>query len=121
MHVGTHGNLEFLPGKAVGLSRRLLPGYLHRHHSSSLHLQRRQSAGRNHCQAAQLRRLVDHMQTVMTHSGLYGELMEVDRTSCGEYETAPRSSDGGRAHALELRHPWPPGRRSMLAKRDSKA
>jgi len=56
IHVGTHGNLEFLPGKGVGLSKNCYPDICIWHHTPSLHLQRRQPARGDGCQAPQLRR-----------------------------------------------------------------
>lgn len=99
VHVGTHGNLEFLPGKGVGLSESCLPD-LAIHELPHLYIYNSDNppegtiAKRRSCAT-----LVDHMQTVMTQSGLYDELEELGRF-LGEYEQA-KISDPGRAHALE--------------------
>jgi cobaltochelatase CobN len=98
VHVGTHGNVEFLPGKGVGLSADCYPDitvgtipHLYIYNADNPPegtIAKRRS---NAC-------LVDHMQTVLTGSGLYDELEEVDRL-LGEYETA--KYDPARSHALE--------------------
>jgi len=98
VHVGTHGNLEFLPGKGVGLSEECFPdiasGTL-----PCLYIYNADNppegtiAKRRACAT-----LVDHMQTVMTGGGLYDELEEVD-TLLGQFETA--RSDPAHAHALQ--------------------
>jgi len=99
IHVGTHGNLEFLPGKGVGLSRNCYPDICI---GTIPHLYIYNADNPPEGTIAKRRSyavLVDHMQTVMTESGLYDELLEVDRL-LGEYETAKH--DHGRSH--ELRH-----------------
>ena len=99
IHVGTHGNLEFLPGKGVGLSRNCYPDICI---GTIPHLYIYNADNPPEGTIAKRRSyatLVDHMQTVMTGSGLYNELLEVDKL-LGEYETA--KFDHGRAH--ELRH-----------------
>jgi cobaltochelatase CobN len=99
IHVGTHGNLEFLPGKGVGLSRNCYPDICI---GTVPHLYIYNADNPPEGTIAKRRSyavLVDHMQTVMTESGLYDDLLEVDRL-LGEYETAKH--DHGRSH--ELRH-----------------
>jgi cobaltochelatase CobN len=99
IHVGTHGNLEFLPGKGVGLSRNCYPDICI---GTIPHLYIYNADNPPEGTIAKRRSyavLVDHMQTVMTESGLYDELLEVDRL-LGEYETAKH--DHARSH--ELRH-----------------
>ncbi|AKB22818.1 cobaltochelatase subunit CobN [Methanosarcina sp. WH1] len=98
VHVGTHGNLEFLPGKGVGLSGDCYPDigigtipHLYIYNSDNPPegtIAKRRS----------LACLIDHMQTVMTSGGLYGSLEELDRL-LGEYEQV--KYDKGRAHALK--------------------
>jgi len=99
IHVGTHGNLEFLPGKGVGLSRNCYPdiciGTIPHLYIYNADNPPEGTVGKRRSYAV----LVDHMQTVMTESGLYDELLEVDRL-LGEYETARH--DHARSH--ELRH-----------------
>ncbi|MEW5773098.1 MAG: cobaltochelatase subunit CobN [Thermodesulfobacteriota bacterium] len=99
IHVGTHGNLEFLPGKNVGLSGACLPD-LALHTVPHLYIYNSDNPAEG---VVAKRRgyaaLVDHMQTAMTASGLYAELEEMDDL-LGQYEQA-RDSDRSRAHQLE--------------------
>ncbi len=98
VHIGTHGNLEFLPGKGVGLSGDCYPDISI---GSIPHLYIYNAGNPPEGTIAKRRALaclVDHMQTVMTSGGLYDELEELDRL-LGEYEQAKH--DRGRAHALE--------------------
>ena len=99
VHVGTHGNLEFLPGKSVALSEACVPDAVI---GTVPHLYIYNSDNPPEGTIAKRRSyavLVDHMQTVMTGSGLYGELKELeDRIS--EYNRN-KASDKFRAHALE--------------------
>jgi cobaltochelatase CobN len=98
VHVGTHGNLEFLPGKGVGLSEDCYPDigigtlpHLYIYNSDNPPegtIAKRRS----------LACLVDHMQTTMTSSGLYEGMEELDRL-LGEYEQV--KYDKGRSHALK--------------------
>jgi len=98
VHVGTHGNLEFLPGKGVGLSEDCYPDisigtipHLYIYNSDNPPegtIAKRRS----------LACLIDHMQTVMTSGGLYDNLAELDRL-LGEYEQVKH--DKGREHALK--------------------
>ncbi|MDD1685795.1 cobaltochelatase subunit CobN [Methanoregula sp.] len=98
VHVGTHGNLEFLPGKGLGLSEECFPDivagsvpYLYIYNSDNPPegtLAKRRSYAT----------LVDHMQTVMTGSGLYEGLEELENLLT-QYETA--KIDPARAHALQ--------------------
>lgn len=99
IHVGTHGNLEFLPGKGAGLSKDCYPDlgigdlpHLYIYNADNppegVIAKRRSYAA-----------LVDHMQTVMTEGGLYDELAELDRY-LEEYEKA-KIADPTRAHLLE--------------------
>ncbi len=99
VHVGTHGNLEFLPGKSVALSGSCFPDiavgdvpYLYIYNSD------------NPPEGAVAKRrsysvIVDHMQTVLTESGLYGDLKELE-DKIGEYNKT-KVSEKARAHALE--------------------
>ncbi|HEX3019436.1 MAG TPA: cobaltochelatase subunit CobN [Chitinispirillaceae bacterium] len=99
VHVGTHGNLEFLPGKGVGLSSDCFPDlaigdmpHLYIYNSDNPPegvIAKRRSAAT----------LVDHMQTVMSSSGLYDELEELDRT-LAEYEQV-KGEDRTRDHLLQ--------------------
>jgi cobaltochelatase CobN len=99
VHVGTHGNLEFLPGKSVGLSGDCFPDlaieamphfYLYSvdNPPEGIIAKRRSYAT-----------LIDYMTPVMTESGTYGAMKELE-DFLGEYEQA-RIIDPSRAHALE--------------------
>jgi cobaltochelatase CobN len=79
IHVGTHGNLEFLPGKSTGLSSGCFPDigidtmphiYIYNADNppEGTIAKRRSNAV-----------LVDHMQTVMVKGELYGDLEQVER------------------------------------------
>jgi len=99
VHVGTHGNLEFLPGKNLGLSPDCLPDVA-LHELPHLYIYNCDNppegtvAKRRGCAT-----LVDHMQTAMTHGGLYQGLEELDQL-LAQYEQA-KIADKARAHALE--------------------
>jgi len=98
IHVGTHGNMEFLPGKGVGLSQECFPDIAI---GTVPHLYIYNSDNPPEGTIAKRRTyatLVDHMQTVMTQSGLYEELEEIDNL-LSQYETA--RTDPARAHALQ--------------------
>jgi len=99
VHVGTHGNLEFLPGKGVGLSGECYPDLAI---GSLPHLYIYNADNPPEGTIAKRRSyatLVDHMQTVMTGGGLYDELAELERY-LEEYEKA-KIADPARAHTLE--------------------
>lgn len=98
VHVGTHGNLEFLPGKGVGLSGDCYPDIAI---GTIPHLYIYNADNPPEGAIAKRRALAtltDHLQTVMTGSGLYDELEELERL-LGEYEQSKH--DRARAHALE--------------------
>jgi cobaltochelatase CobN len=99
VHVGTHGNLEFLPGKGVALSSACFPDIgidtvPHLYIYNADNPPEGTIAKRRSCAV-----LVDHMQTVLTKTGLYEELEELDRL-LGEYESAKRK-DPALKHTLE--------------------
>ncbi|MEA1866154.1 MAG: cobaltochelatase subunit CobN [Euryarchaeota archaeon] len=99
IHVGTHGNLEFLPGKSVALSESCYPDIAI---GDMPHLYIYNSDNPPEGTIAKRRSyatLVDHMQTVMTESGLYGDLKELE-DQIAEYNKT-KVSDKARAHALE--------------------
>jgi len=98
VHVGTHGNLEFLPGKATGLSSGCFPDigidtlpHLYIYNADNppegTTAKRRSNAV-----------LVDHMQTVMAKGELYGDLEQVERL-LAEYEKY-RDLEPARAHTI---------------------
>ncbi len=99
VHVGTHGNLEFLPGKGNALSSGCFPDIgidrmPHLYIYNADNPPEGTIAKRRSCAT-----LVDHMQTVMTQGGLYEELEELNRL-LGEYEQV-KGLDLGRVHALQ--------------------
>jgi len=99
IHVGTHGNVEFLPGKGSALSEECYPDisldrmpHLYIYNADN---PPEGTIAKRRSYAA----LVDHMQTVMTSSGLYDKLEELAKL-LGEYNQA-KEIDRARAHALE--------------------
>uniref|UniRef100_UPI0026EF1074 cobaltochelatase subunit CobN n=1 Tax=Alkalibaculum bacchi TaxID=645887 RepID=UPI0026EF1074 len=99
IHVGTHGNLEFLPGRGTGLTDGCYPDivvgnmpFLYIYNSDNPPegiIAKRRGLGT----------LVDHMQTVLTTSGLYDNLEELN-TLLEKYEKL-KTSDKTQAHLLE--------------------
>jgi len=98
VHVGTHGNLEFLPGKGTGLSSGCMPDicidsvpHLYIYNADNppegIIAKRRSNAV-----------LVDHMQTIMAHGELYGDLEQLDRL-LDEYSRY-RETEPGKAHTI---------------------
>ncbi|MCD6206538.1 MAG: cobaltochelatase subunit CobN [Methanosarcinales archaeon] len=99
VHVGTHGNLEFLPGKSVALSGSCYPDIAI---GDMPHLYIYNSDNPPEGTIAKRRSyatLIDHAQTVMTESGLYGELKELE-DQIAEYNKT-KEIDKGRAHAAQ--------------------
>ncbi len=98
VQVGTHGNLEFLPGKGIGLSEECFPDVV----TGDVPFLYVYNADNPPEGTIAKRRgyavLVDYMQTVLAGSGLYGELEELEHL-LGQYETA--KNDPVRAHALQ--------------------
>jgi len=99
IHVGTHGNLEFLPGKSAAPSSRCFPDIAigtipHLYIYNADNPPEGSIAKRRACAT-----LVDHMQTVMQASGLYGALKDLEGL-LDEYARA-KESDPARAHTLE--------------------
>ena len=99
IHVGTHGNLEFLPGKSVAQSDScctdaclgdlpLLYIYNADNPPEATIAKRRAMAV-----------TVDHMQTVMVSGGLYDNLEELDNL-LSQYEKT-KSADASQAHLME--------------------
>jgi len=99
IHVGTHGNLEFLPEKEVGLSNSCYPdigiGHLPHLYIYNADNPAEGTIAKRRSYAT----LVDHMQTVLTESGLYDSLEELE-SYLSEYNQA-KIADKARAHALE--------------------
>ena len=99
IHVGTHGNLEFLPGKSVALSDACYPDIAI---GTVPHLYIYNADNPPEGTIAKRRSyavLVDHMQAVMTSSDLYAGLKELEE-QIADYNRA-RGVDPARAHALE--------------------
>jgi len=97
VHVGTHGSLEFLPGKGVGLSQECFPDvaagtmpFLYIYNSDN-------PAEGTTAKRRGYATLVDHMQAALTSGGLYDNLEEIDNLLT-QYETT--KNDPARAHAL---------------------
>jgi len=99
IHVGTHGNLEFLPGKATGLSGGCFPDagidempHLYLYNADNPPegtIAKRRSYGT----------LVDHMQAVMVQGELYGDLDEIERL-LAEYQKL-KDLEPGKAHTVK--------------------
>jgi len=98
IHVGTHGNLEFLPGKATGLSGGCFPDI---GIDTVPHLYIYNADNPPEGTIAKRRSyavLVDHMQTAMAQGELYGDLEEIERLLF-EYEKV-KDVEPGKAHFL---------------------
>jgi cobaltochelatase CobN len=99
VHVGTHGNLEFLPGKSTGLSSACLPDigidtmpHLYIYNADN---PPEGTIAKRRSKAV----LVDHMQTVMVKGELYGDLDQVARL-LDEYMRF-RDTEPARAHTIQ--------------------
>ena len=100
VHVGTHGTLELLPGKRVALSNSCYSQFLV---GSLPHLYIYVVSNPMEGVIAKRRSyatLVDHLHPVMSDSGLYGGLDELDDL-LEEYKRAENSKDYARMKALE--------------------
>ncbi|SHJ51228.1 cobaltochelatase CobN subunit [Desulfatibacillum alkenivorans DSM 16219] len=98
VHVGTHGNVEFLPGKSVGLSESCLPDICI-HETPHLYIYNSDNPSEGTiAKRRSYATLVNHMQTVMGQGGLYGDLEELDGY-LDEYEKA-KTTEKNRAHTL---------------------
>ncbi|HWR40454.1 MAG TPA: cobaltochelatase subunit CobN [Patescibacteria group bacterium] len=99
VHVGTHGNLEFLPGKSLGLSENCYPeltlGTLPHLYIYNTDNPPEGTIAKRRSYAA----LVGHMQTVMVDAGMYGPLEELEQL-LDEYLKVGQI-DPARAHELE--------------------
>ncbi|MBX6423118.1 cobaltochelatase subunit CobN [Thermosulfurimonas sp. F29] len=100
IHVGTHGNLEFLPGKGVGLSASCFPD-LSIHERPHLYIYNSDNPPEGTiAKRRSYAVLVDHLQTVLEAGGLYEGYLELDRL-LEEYE---RAAAGSPARAHEILH-----------------
>ncbi|WP_449245689.1 cobaltochelatase subunit CobN [Desulfobacca acetoxidans] len=99
IHVGTHGNLEWLPGKGAGLSAACWPDisigrlphlYIYNadNPAEGVVAKRRSYAT-----------LVDHQQAVMSTADTYGDFQKLEEL-LGEYQRTGKE-DRARAHQLE--------------------
>lgn len=99
IHVGTHGNLEWMPGKGAGLSAACWPDiaigtvphlYIYNadNPAEGVVAKRRSYAT-----------LVDHMQAVMNTADTYGDLQDLEDL-LNDYQRA-KGVDAARAHQLE--------------------
>ena len=99
IHVGTHGNLEFLPGKGVGLSQNCYPdiciGNLPNLYIYNADNPPEGTIAKRRSYAT----IIDHMQTLMTQGGLYDELIELENL-LEQYEKV-KVSDKTQAHLLK--------------------
>ncbi len=99
VHVGTHGNLEFLPGKGCGMSEDCFPDICI---GKAPHIYIYNSDNPPEGTIAKRRSyatLVDHMQVVMTNSSLYEALDDLDRI-LEDYQTARFDP----SHSHQLKH-----------------
>lgn len=99
VHVGTHGNLEWLPGKGAGLSNSCWPDIVL---GDLPHLYIYNADNPAEGMVAKRRAyatLVDHMQAVLATADTYGELGELEELF-EEYGRA-RALDPARVHQLE--------------------
>lgn len=99
VHVGTHGNLEFLPGKSVGLSEDCFPEITL---GTMPHLYIYNTDNPPEGTIAKRRSyatLIGHMQTVMVEAATYGHLEELE-SFLDQYIQA-KHTDPARSHELE--------------------
>ena len=99
VHVGTHGNLEWMPGKGAGLSESCWPDIAI---GSLPHLYIYNADNPAEGVVAKRRSyatLVDHQQAVMATSGTYNELSELEDLLVEYRRTG--EEDKARAHQLE--------------------
>jgi cobaltochelatase CobN len=99
IHVGTHGNLEFLPGKGTGLSDSCFPDIC-AGNIPCLYLYNSDNPPEGTIAKRRgLAVLVDHLQTVFTAGGLYDKLEELD-SLLANYDKA-RAAGNTQAHLAE--------------------
>lgn len=98
VHVGTHGNLEFLPGKATGLSSGCFPDI---GIDSMPHLYIYNADNPPEGTIAKRRSyaaLINHLQTVMVPGELYGDLEAIERL-LEDYRRF-KAAEPAKAHAI---------------------
>lgn len=112
IHIGTHGSLEWLPGKALGMSEECYPElalenlpniypYIVNNPGEGTQAKRRSACA-----------LVDHLTPPMTEAGLYDETAELER-ALQEFDRA--STNGRQAAALAVIQLWEAAKTSELA------
>jgi len=99
IHFGTHGTLEFLPGKGAGLSGECLPDIIINKLPNLYVYNADNSPEAVVAKRRSYATIVNHMQPPLIHGGLYGDYAELDKM-LGEWEQA-KISDPGRCHMLE--------------------
>jgi cobaltochelatase CobN len=99
IHVGTHGNLEFLPGKGTGLSDDCFPDIC-AGNIPCLYLYNADNPPEGTIAKRRgLAVIIDHLQTTLTASGVYDSLEELD-TLLAQYDRVS-IADRQQAHLLE--------------------
>lgn len=99
IHVGTHGNLEFLPGKGAGLSDSCFPDICIGNMPNLYIYNADNPPEGTIAKRRALAVIIDHMQTVMAQGGLYDDLEELDNL-LKQYDKV-RLADKTQAHLLE--------------------
>jgi cobaltochelatase CobN len=99
IHVGTHGNLEFLPGKGAGLSDSCFPDICIGNMPNLYIYNADNPPEGTIAKRRALAVIIDHMQTVMAQGGLYDDLEELDNL-LQQYDKV-RLADKTQAHLLE--------------------
>ena len=97
VNVGSHGNLEFLPGKGVGMSEECFPDIAIGRLPCLYIYNADNPAEGTIAKRRSYATLVDHMQAVITRGGLYEELETLDNL-LSQYEMTKQ--DSARVHAL---------------------
>lgn len=97
IHIGTHGTVEFLPGKGTGMSEECFPDICNRD-TPTLYVYNTDNppegtVAKRRCYAT----LIGHMQTAAEASGLYGGMIKLD-SLLFQYDNA--KGDRSRQHAL---------------------
>jgi cobaltochelatase CobN len=113
IHVGKHGSLEWLPGKAVGLDRECYPdlaiGDLPNIYPYIINDPGEGTQAKRRAYAV----MVDHLPPALTNAGLYDELVEVENL-LREYQEA-KTQDQGKL-ALLARMIWEAAEKAELVR-----
>ena len=86
VHVGKHGNLEWLPGKSVALSRFVLARPDARAHAASVSVHRQRSRRGQPGEAPRAGGIIDHLMPPLTRAENYGPLQDLERQVDEYYE-----------------------------------